>query len=829
MTVSYEPYWIETITKLWSKLSFAGEGTYSVYIKKTGTESPSIDNVMIFGDDFTGDLSKWSGSGTISGGQLSLTSQEVLSLNTYSNAIVEFGLYSVSADDAGAFGLASASWAGGTQRRFDLGYPNAGLVGVYEGSYINTGYSNSTPDTYRILQESTSSTKYSQGTTQIYSTPSNSNGLKLAMRAGTGKTLIFDWVRVRKYLATPPTVSAPTVIDANTLKFTITTTEAVTDYQFEFDVTLLSLSSTTESIHVSLDETAPTITYESGQLYTSNTEIVQYAEIVDESNLSSVTIQRNSDTPISMTKVSGSLNVYGATVPIYTDYNYLQITATDEWGNSSTSATKTVIGIGPADDRPVVTLVGTYPSTTTEDSIEVTVTAVGDEINYVKLINSKIAGSVEMTATGNLNEYSGITNLKYGDNLLRVEVMGPTGWYGFSTTIVITKTDSSGPTIYFDTTELTIRDNFLDLYAGIVDEGSGISSVNAAYDGTSIPMSLIGAGTYYCRLENLAKSIYSIKIRAIDNDTNISESSAKTVNLLTVPLPKITMVSNEIFLTETGLLQFNINFPTGITLADSELLVNGESYSLGLVLGLYQTTAPLEIGENSVEITIQDSNGNYVTESYTVTRVSIQDTDITDALLSHFTHNFDKEETSNLYKLNKAYADELNELLQVIEQVNLYRDIDYAEGFALDRIGIEIGQYRGGATDSQYRVMIKLKMSRYLSSGTYDEVIMILANAFNTSYENITITPFPDDEMACVEISIEPVILANAGFSRSQALALMQSVVASGVRVAALLEGTFTFGSFEGEIDATKGFGDELGTTGGTLSGYITDDTDLPL
>ncbi len=279
------------------------------------------------------------------------------------------------------------------------------------------------------------------------------------------------------------------------------------------------------------------------------------------------------------------------------------------------------------------------------------------------------------------------------------------------------------------------------------------------------------------------------------------------------------------YITEEDSYDLTVKVSDDTVLKSVKVSVNDTTYAMQeLYSNTYWKTIPLSPGQNTVKLSVMDITGQETTQTKT-----ILSTNLTSDVLQWFTHNYSKESTSNNYKVANAIADEFYEVLSVIEQLNVFKDIDIAEGYALDRIGNEIGQERGEAVDSAYRVMLKLKMSRYLSSGTYDDVKTILANAFNANYSDVEITPNPEDETASVEIKITPLFLGTAGVSAGQALALMQSVVAAGVRVAALLEGTFEFGSYEGEIDATKGFGDETGTTGGTLSGYITDDTELPL
>ena len=53
-------------------------------------------------------------------------------------------------------------------------------------------------------------------------------------------------------------------------------------------------------------------------------------------------------------------------------------------------------------------------------------------------------------------------------------------------------------------------------------------------------------------------------------------------------------------------------------------------------------------------------------------------------------------------KLLGIVAGELQEARETIEKVDLWRDIDKAEGATLDRIGLNVQQLRGQATDPVY-------------------------------------------------------------------------------------------------------------------------------
>ena len=71
------------------------------------------------------------------------------------------------------------------------------------------------------------------------------------------------------------------------------------------------------------------------------------------------------------------------------------------------------------------------------------------------------------------------------------------------------------------------------------------------------------------------------------------------------------------------------------------------------------------------------------------------------------------------------------------EKVRLWDDIDQAQGAALDRIGKNYGVIRGTASDSIYRVMIKVKMLAMLAAGNLDTLILSAASLFGVDISDV--------------------------------------------------------------------------------------------
>ncbi len=202
-------------------------------------------------------------------------------------------------------------------------------------------------------------------------------------------------------------------------------------------------------------------------------------------------------------------------------------------------------------------------------------------------------------------------------------------------------------------------------------------------------------------------------------------------------------------------------------------------------------------------------------------------------MLQRLTDNYAKDPESNIGKLLGIVAGELEELRDTIERIDLWRDIDEAEGSTLDRIGKNVQQLRGQATDPVYRILLKTKIARNMSDGAINTIIRVLSIALQAEPEEIVIEELWETEPATIHISVPTEVLNASGFSLSQFGRLVNRIVAAGVKAYVLLEGTFAFSSIvdESENDPDAGYADLAQTTGGYFGAIYDpgDETDLPL
>lgn len=207
-------------------------------------------------------------------------------------------------------------------------------------------------------------------------------------------------------------------------------------------------------------------------------------------------------------------------------------------------------------------------------------------------------------------------------------------------------------------------------------------------------------------------------------------------------------------------------------------------------------------------------------------------------MLSRFADVFNKDPNSNLGKLISILHGQMQELDRALNNVREWRAIDKAKGTTLDRIGQNVAQPRGAATDEVYRVLIQSKIARNLSKTDTNTIIQVLALALNCDYKDIRIQEKFNDpnepEAAAISLIRVPTKRLNeVGMSPIQFGQIVQRTVAAGVRVALVeLAGTFRLSSQLDILEKSSiGLADPEMQTGGTLGEvYVPgNDYELPL
>ena len=205
-------------------------------------------------------------------------------------------------------------------------------------------------------------------------------------------------------------------------------------------------------------------------------------------------------------------------------------------------------------------------------------------------------------------------------------------------------------------------------------------------------------------------------------------------------------------------------------------------------------------------------------------------------MLKKLTDNYAKDANSKIGKLFNLVSTELEQADGAFTSIENYRDIDQATGETLDRIGKNVQQFRGAANDDIYRILIKSKIARNLSTGDVNTIIRILAITLNADESNIAVEELYSSsapESAAVFISVPATHLNSIGFSITQFGRFVNRIVAAGIKANALSQGAFSFSAqlAASEADSNAGFADVLQTTGGFFGAAYDpgNDIDLPL
>lgn len=219
-----------------------------------------------------------------------------------------------------------------------------------------------------------------------------------------------------------------------------------------------------------------------------------------------------------------------------------------------------------------------------------------------------------------------------------------------------------------------------------------------------------------------------------------------------------------------------------------------------------------------------------------VLRVDDQGSEVAEAmnLARRLPDTYAKHRGSRIFRLFRVVGAELAELRRALQTTERMRDIDQATGATLDGIGRNVRQPRGRLPDRAYRALIKAKIARHMSPGDVNSIKQVVSAMLDIPMTAVGVRQLwraDPPEPAAVEISAPMDALAKFELTPTQFAAIMQHVVAAGVRATSLLGGTFELSELFETGDEERGLADDAMTVGGTLGEYydVGDDIDLPL
>lgn len=156
--------------------------------------------------------------------------------------------------------------------------------------------------------------------------------------------------------------------------------------------------------------------------------------------------------------------------------------------------------------------------------------------------------------------------------------------------------------------------------------------------------------------------------------------------------------------------------------------------------------------------------------------------DLTD-LLNELPAALSNDPGSNNAKLLSVLADDMVDMQDLINQVNLWRDITNAKGGWLDKIGTDWGVARNGFDDDFYRFMIRTKQLQRQVDGSYNSIIKLIAESLGANYSEINVEPVKDESQA-IQVTNIPAKYIDSQRKEAMVLDRVRSSVVAGVRVA---------------------------------------------
>lgn len=189
---------------------------------------------------------------------------------------------------------------------------------------------------------------------------------------------------------------------------------------------------------------------------------------------------------------------------------------------------------------------------------------------------------------------------------------------------------------------------------------------------------------------------------------------------------------------------------------------------------------------------------------------------------------------SNNWKLSKFFTDGLDQTKDTLEQIDSYRNVDNAEGKALDKLGDKYGVKRGPADDAFYRMMIRSKIANRKGDTTVNGILRTMQNALGIDVKGVKIGPVYHDgvqEPLSLRLSNVPLSFARSEFEQEFMLRQIESIIAVGVRLQDLqfiipISGSFGVGggvatAYSFTLDDSKDYDFETHFKGITLGGSL--------
>lgn len=113
--------------------------------------------------------------------------------------------------------------------------------------------------------------------------------------------------------------------------------------------------------------------------------------------------------------------------------------------------------------------------------------------------------------------------------------------------------------------------------------------------------------------------------------------------------------------------------------------------------------------------------------------------DYTNESIALLPNAWNKQSTSNYYKMWSLFGNRLTELHQIIDNMNAWQNISVAQGIALDKIGEQYGEVRGNADDAFYRFKILSHIASFSKAQSINDLLKLIGQSFGVDLTDIEI------------------------------------------------------------------------------------------
>lgn len=155
--------------------------------------------------------------------------------------------------------------------------------------------------------------------------------------------------------------------------------------------------------------------------------------------------------------------------------------------------------------------------------------------------------------------------------------------------------------------------------------------------------------------------------------------------------------------------------------------------------------------------------------------------DYTNESIALLPNVWNKQPTSNYYKLWSLFGNRLTELHQIIDNMNAWQNISVAQGIALDKIGEQYGEVRGNADDAFYRFKILSHIASFNKAQSINDLLKLIGQSFGVDLTDIEIAE--TDNPAEFAVNNLPASFAKTEEIQALIIKRIQEMCGAGIKI----------------------------------------------